>query len=191
MTANKLNTLTIKQQYKQTNGRKRTSLHRSRSDSSLLVLECRSHSIQRHYRYFLPVYVPAFAAITSAVNRSSTNSLTRSGGLPCSGCRSTGTLEQSVLRNLASLPASLSHAMTFSLLSRITTHTDIPIHRRISISRFLGYRLSGTLSSVQCPRDCHARRISLSDQQRRHVIELLRRQGRWLLTVPATASTAN
>jgi hypothetical protein len=137
MTANKLNTLTIKQQYKQTNGRKRTSLHRSRSDSSLLVLECRSHSIQRHYRYFLPVYVPAFAAITSAVNRSSTNSLTRSGGLPCSGCRSTGTLEQSVLRNLASLPASLFHMPRRSLLSRITTHTDIPIDRRISISRLL------------------------------------------------------
>jgi hypothetical protein len=74
---------------------------------------------------------------TSAVNRSSTNSLTRSGGLPCSGCRSTGTLEQSVLRNLASLPASLFHMPRRSLLSRITTHTDIPIDRRISISRLL------------------------------------------------------
>jgi hypothetical protein len=73
---------------------------------------------------------------TSAVNRSSTNSLTRSGGLPCSGCRSTGTLEQSVLRNLASLPASLFH-MPRSLVCFLASQR-IPIYRSIGAFRSLG-----------------------------------------------------
>jgi hypothetical protein len=178
----------------QTNGRERSSVPRSRPNLSLLYSECRSHSIQRHYRYFLPVYVPAFAAITSAVNRSSTNSLPRSGGLPVFGM-SVDRYARAVRATKSSLASgiSLSHAMTFSLLacslaSQRIPHTDPSAHFDLSAP---GYRFTGTHSSVQCPRDCHARRISLSDQQRRHVIELLRRQGRWLHTVPATASTAS
>jgi hypothetical protein len=53
---------------------------------------------KRDYRYFQPVYVHAFAAITSAVKGFTTNSLTRSGGLPCSGGRLTGTLESPCCR---------------------------------------------------------------------------------------------
>jgi hypothetical protein len=63
----------------QASGRKQTSNPRKRPDP-LLVLDCRSTRTQQTtLSIFLPVYVPAFAAITSAVNGLTTNSL---GGLP-------------------------------------------------------------------------------------------------------------
>ena len=97
-----------------------------------------------------------------------------------------------MLQVLASLPPSTS--FTCHDLGPFSSHRNayrIPIHRHISISRFLAATDFLAHSSVQCPRDCHARSISLSDQRRRrhHVIELLRRLGRWLLTVPATAAS--
>ena len=73
---------------------------------------------KRHYRYFQPVYVHAFAAITSAVNGITTNSLTRSGGLPCSGGRLTGTLRvRAAGFSLASSNLdALSHATALQVL---------------------------------------------------------------------------
>lgn len=59
----------------------------------------------------------------------------------------------------------------------------------ISISRIQATgSLVHTPSHIKCTRDCHVRRISLSDQQRRqqqHVTEPLRRPDCWFPTAPA------